>query len=380
MKKALYYLAAAFVAFVGLQACDTEPQALDLQPAYEYTDAYYKALRAYKESDHSICYLWFANYEEACPGSRFMGLPDSVDVVSLWGGIPKSDVLREEMYEMRRLKGTRLVGVKIVRLAPSNTNYYNYLTWAKDAEIPSFMEAYKAAYDETYNAAIAAGDKDDIAASKAETAGRAAGCNALRADMSANPTRTLVSGEEGADNAVYEYPEWCRYAGDNLLNEIKEYDLDGYDLDYEPEGDALSGNTFLTFVQYLSQFIGPKSPNPRTLLCVDAPGGAPGMCAPYADYSINQSYGSVPSESSFNQGDWRNDQLIFCENIGDSWKTGGVMEQIAAFQPSRGGRKGGFGAFHNQRDYAITAVGGDKETPYGHLRRAIQLQNPAVTK
>ena len=72
--------------------------------------------------------------------------------------------------------------------------------------------------------------------------------------------------------------------------------------------------------------------------------------------------------------------MIFCENIGDSWKTGGVMEQIAAFQPSRGGRKGGFGAFHNQRDYAITAVGGDKETPYGHLRRAIQLQNPAVTK
>ena len=63
-----------------------------------------------------------------------------------------------------------------------------------------------------------------------------------------------------------------------------------------------------------------------------------------------------------------------------SSKTGGVMEQIAAFQPSRGGRKGGFGAFHNQRDYAITAVGGDKETPYGHLRRAIQLQNPAVTK
>ena len=32
MKKALYYLAAAFVAVAGLQACDTEPQALDLQP------------------------------------------------------------------------------------------------------------------------------------------------------------------------------------------------------------------------------------------------------------------------------------------------------------------------------------------------------------
>ena len=379
MKKVLTYFAIVFAALAGVYACDTEPVALDLQPAYKYTDAYYAALRAYKESDHSICYLWFANYEEACPGSRFMGLPDSVDIVSLWGGIPKSETLREEMYEMRRLKGTRLVGVKIVRLAPSNTNYNNYLSWAKSAEIPSFMEAYKARYEEVYAEQKAAGANDDIAASTAENEGLNAGRLALRSDMSAHPTRTLVSGEEDSDNAVYEYPEWCVYAGNNLLQEIEEYELDGYDLDYEPEGDALSGTTFLTFVQYLSQFIGPKSPNPRTLLCVDAPGGAPSDCAPYADYSIDQSYGRVPTDSNFG-GAWRNDQKIFCENIGDNWKTGGVMEAIAAFQPSKGGRKGGFGAFHNQRDYAITAVGGDKELPYGHLRRAIQLQNPAVTK
>ena len=56
------------------------------------------------------------------------------------------------------------------------------------------------------------------------------------------------------------------------------------------------------------------------------------------------------------------------------------MEQQAAVQPSSGGRKGGFGAFHGQRDYNTNDSGADKEMPYGHLRRAIQLQNPAIIK
>ncbi len=357
-----------------------KPEALDLQPAYEYTDAYYEALRAYKKSDHSICYLWFADYGvPTSPAYRFAGIPDSVDVVSLWGGIPKEGTLdRKEMYEMRDKKGTKIVGVKIIRLA-----HRTYLpSWALEIEVPAYMngfggqKGYTETYKETYDARIAAGDTETIAAAAAESAARMAGTVSLIADMGANPSRKLKEGST-EENPVWEYPEWCEYAAGSILKEISDNALDGYDLDYEPEGDALSGECMRTFIQYLAEHIGPASPNPETILAVDGnqpPVGTEELCS----YWIAQSYGSTLGDGNFNRGNWKNSQLIFTENIGDYWSTGGRMEQQAAFQPSTGGRKGGFGAFHGQRDYNTTDSGADKETPYGHLRRAIQLQNPAV--
>ena len=357
-----------------------KPEALDLQPAYEYTDAYYEALRAYKKSDHSICYLWFADYGvPTSPAYRFAGIPDSVDVVSLWGGIPKEGTLdRKEMYEMREKKGTKIVSVKIIRLA--HTTYLP--SWALEIQVPAYMngfdgqKGYNDTYKETYEARIEAGDTEMIAAAAAESAARMAGTRALIADMNANPSRTLKEGST-EENPEYEYPEWCVYAAGSLLKEIWDNDLDGYDLDYEPEGDALSGEKMRTFLQYLAQYIGPASPNPDMILAVDGnqpPSGTEELCT----YWIAQSYGQRLSDGNFNRSGWKNSQLIFTENIGDYWSTGGNMEQQAAFQPSTGGRKGGFGAFHGQRDYNTTDSGADKETPYGHLRRAIQLQNPAV--
>lgn len=372
---------ASVLAFGAALSC-TKEEALNLQPEYKYTDAYYEALRAYKKSDHSICYLWFADY--GVPSSlayRFAGIPDSVDVVSLWGGIPKEGTLdRKEMYEMREKKGTKIVGVKIIRLA--HTSYLP--SWALDIQVPSYMngygdlKGYNDTYKETYDARIEAGDSESIAAAAAESAARMAGTKALIEDMRENPSRTLKEGST-EENPEWEYPEWCVYAAGSIIKEIQDNDLDGYDLDYEPEGDALSGEKLSTFIYYLAQYIGPMSPNPETILAVD--GNSPDTkVAPYCTYYISQSYGSSIGESSFNRSGWKNSQLIFTENIGDNWKTGGVMEQQAAFQPSTGGRKGGFGAFHGQRDYNTSDSGADKDTPYGHLRRAIQLQNPAVTK
>ena len=381
MKKSSIILAAALV--FGVVFSCTKPEALNLQPEYKYTDAYYEALRAYKKSDHSICYLWFADYGvPSSPAYRFAGIPDSVDVVSLWGGIPKEGTLdRKEMYEMREKKGTKLVAVKIIRLA--HTTYLP--DWALKIQIPSYMNGfdthagYNSTYETTFAERLAAGDTEVVAAAAAESAARMSGTRALIADMSANQHRTLISGTEGEADAVYEYPEWCVYAAEDLLDEIREHDLDGYDLDYEPEGDALSGECMRTFLQYLSQFIGPASPNPEMILAVDGnqpPAGTEELCT----YWIAQSYGQTLSDSRFNREGWKNSQLIFTENIGDYWSTGGNMLQQAAFQPSTGGRKGGFGAFHGQRDYNTTDSGANKDMPYGHLRKAIQLQNPAVTK
>lgn len=378
MNKSSILLAAALV-FGAVFSC-TKPEALDLQPAYQYTDAYYEALRAYKKSDHSICYLWFADYGvPTSPAYRFAGIPDSVDVVSLWGGIPKEGTLdRKEMYEMREKKGTKIVGVKIIRLA-----HTTYLPgWARDIEIPTYMNGYGdnvgylETYETTYAARIEAGDSEAVAAAAAESAAHLAGTKALIADMNANPSRTLKEGST-EENPEWVYPEWCVLAAESIMDEVREHNLDGYDLDFEPEGDALDGAKMTTFLQYLSQYLGPASPNPETILAVDGsqpPTGTEELCT----YWIAQSYGQTLSDSRFNKAGWKNSQLIFTENIGDYWDNGGNMLQQAAFQPSTGGRKGGFGAFHGQRDYNTTDSGADKDTPYGHLRRAIQLQNPAV--
>ncbi len=379
MKKSI--IISALVLILGAAFSCTEPEALNLQPEYKYTDAYYEALRAYKKSDHSICYLWFADYGvPSSPAYRFAGIPDSVDVVSLWGGIPKEGTLdRKEMYEMREKKGTKIVGVKIIRLA--HTTYLP--DWALNIEVPTYMNGYEdnkgytETYQLTYDERIAAGDSETIAAAAAESAARMAGTVALIADMNANPSRILKEGTT-EENPEWVYPEWCIYAAESIMDEIRENDLDGYDLDYEPEGDALSGEKMRTFLQYLSQYIGPASPNPEMILAVDGnqpPTGTEELCT----YWIAQSYGQKLSDSRFNKEGWKNSQLIFTENIGDYWSTGGNMLQQAAFQPSTGGRKGGFGAFHGQRDYNTTDSGADKDTPYGHLRKAIQLQNPAVT-
>ena len=177
MNKSSILLAAALV-FGAVFSC-TKPEALNLQPAYQYTDAYYEALRAYKKSDHSICYLWFADYGvPTSPAYRFAGIPDSVDVVSLWGGIPKEGTLdRKEMYEMREKKGTKIVGVKIIRLA-----HTTYLPgWARDIEIPTYMNGYGdnvgylETYEATYAARIEAGDSEAVAAAAAESAASASG-------------------------------------------------------------------------------------------------------------------------------------------------------------------------------------------------------------
>lgn len=416
MRKAYYYIAASLIALAGVTSCDTDIEPLDIQPAYEYTDAYYAALRAYKESDHSICYIWFADYTPsatqlpASPAFRFSAIPDSVDVVSLWGGIPNPGTPNDvEMRTMREVKGTKIVGVKIIRLA--HTRYLP--SWPKEALVPAFYggafeEDYSGTYESgdydvdyinshrpsgdplvvgysdtfktVYEEQIAEGASEEAATKAAETAAFSAGTNALIRDMQLHPG-TPSDGEAKYNESGYTYPSWCQAAGSSIMKEIRDYDLDGYDLDYEPEGDALSGACMTTFVYYLSQFIGPGSPNKNTILAVD--GNSPGTeVAPLCTYWIAQSYGQRLSENNFNKAGWENSQLIFTENIGDYYRTGGNMEQQAAFQPSRGGRKGGFGAFHAQRDYNTTESGttDGKTMPYGHLRRAIQLQNPSVTR
>ena len=57
-----------------------------LFPESIVSDEYYAALRAYKQTDHQVAFGWFGGWsgEGAYMKSSLAGIPDSVDIVSIW--------------------------------------------------------------------------------------------------------------------------------------------------------------------------------------------------------------------------------------------------------------------------------------------------------
>lgn len=310
-------------------SCDTDVENATVVAPTTYGPQYYKNLRDYKKSDHSIAWGWFADYTQSTSlATRFLGLPDSLDICSLWGGIPSDDsthvdthylpeVYREMKY-IQEVKGTKLVVPSIIRIR-TRPEFYDSI-WVKLNDPQAAMRAY----------------------------------------------------------------------AQNLLRPIFENGLDGIDMDYEPEGDPLSGSNLDYFVEYVGQFVGPMaSPdstftypdgftikgNPNMLLCIDYYQSAPGSNTnKFTNWYVNQTYGGSPGRVPFSG--CPTEKVVYTENVGDNWKAAecGQLLNYARYQPSTG-RKGGFGAFFMHRDYINTGYGCSN---YANLRHGIQIQNPAI--
>ena len=344
-------------------------------------ETYYQNLREWKKAAfdkdgiaaRSISYIFFADYGSMA--FRFADIPDSEDVINLWGGVPKFGSLDyQEMKACQEVKGMKLVGCRITRLLENNS-------WVMEAEVPSFMKAYeKYKYDNMGRVISGKMTEQEL-----ESAARDAGSAACAADAAAHKTVD----EEG------NYPEWVIYAAKPILDEIEKYGLDGYDLDYEPMGSGEpfnDGTCFATFVKYLAQFIGPKSANPETLLIIDRNSGAGSAeFAPLCNFWVYQKYGGLGGASQATQSDfgsnlnresgWVPAQIIVTENVGDTYGNGcGVLEQMAGYQPStcgqQYGHKGGFASFHGQRDWRLEAEGAEKgkKLRYQHHIMGIRAQ------
>lgn len=310
-------------------SCDTDVENATVVAPTTYGPQYYKNLRDYKKSDHSIAWGWFADYTQSTSlATRFLGLPDSLDICSLWGGIPSDDsthvdthylpeVYREMKY-VQEVKGTRLVVPTIIRIR-TRPEFYDSI-WVKQNDPQAAMRAY----------------------------------------------------------------------AQDLLRPIFENGLDGIDMDYEPEGDPLSGGNLDYFVEYVGQFVGPMaSPdstftypdgftikgNPNMLLCIDYYGSAPsGNTNKFTNWYVNQTYGGSPGRVPFSG--CPTEKVVYTENVGDNWKAAecGQLLNYSRYQPSTG-RKGGFGAFFMHRDYINTGYGCSN---YANMRHGIQIQNPAI--
>ena len=76
-----------FVLAMVMVACDTEIENISLQVPVVKDAQYYENLRAYKKSDHQLAFGWFGGWKAAgtSPVKYLRNLPDSVDVVSIWG-------------------------------------------------------------------------------------------------------------------------------------------------------------------------------------------------------------------------------------------------------------------------------------------------------
>lgn len=331
------------LAAIFMAGC-TKTEKVDVQAPIVRDDAYYQALKEYKRSDHAIAYGFYAGYtSDSSPsmGLHFTGLPDSLDIVSLWSQIPSDNPeytetseynerylpnAYREMHETRDLKGTRFVMCRICRIEGTGFSL------------------------------------DD-------------------------------AGIEG-------YATW-------LARCVLRNDLDGLDLDYEPEGDWLSGENFTKFIQVLSRYFGPQSGTDKLLIVDFYNELPPAETEPYVDYYVRQCYTCSSAnrlQTLYDQmSDWcPPSKFVAIEQMGWYWETGGVafteadgntldswgnplysVIGMARWNPEQG-RKGGFGGYYFEYEYnttrpANTSIGDTESSaiPYYSIRRGIQEQNPA---
>lgn len=394
--KNTWILAAALLVSIGFASCEswveTEPKKIFGDTAENTKSAeYYANLRAYKKSDHALAFGWlgWSGAPSAELNNSFTGLPDSMDLISLWSG-PGGE-MTPEMLEDRRI-AQELKGTKIL--------------------ICTFIQ------DVGQSCTPPEHSKDVVGvAGQKEYWG-------------------WVDGDDEAIKASLK-----RYAK-GLADKIIDEGWDGLDIDFEPTIDGYSGtlddyvrNGDRIYVRWLldelSTFLGPQSGSGK-LLCIDGQiDKIPKGIAHYLDYYIRQTYtqGSPPysmsayaSDSKLNNDlsstinylkdeangiteEYITNRYITTENLeygpiggrgGWYWqfldaskntsnpsadggnvntKTAPIAEYPslrghALWQPSNGFRKGGFGGYHFES--------GRPGTPsYKWMRQAIQDQNPA---
>lgn len=366
MKKNKIWAFVAALAIVPFAACSdwTEIEAERLTD-YDNTevarpDSYYKALREWKKSDHAISFGWFSGWGEhsASTTNMLAGIPDSMDVVSLWGNW--SNLTEERKQDLKHVQQTK--GTKIVFCSFTQTVGQNFTPEEHNATVED-RHAFWGWVD---------GDEEAIAA-------------AIR-----------------------------KYAG-AIIDTLNKYGYDGFDIDFEPHygysGELASYNDRMhILISELGKHIGPKSPNPGKLLIVDGePQSLDAETGEYISYFVIQAYSGTSGDTSL----WYNsdanlnarlqqgiakfgallgeetvtNRYVMTENLESALDClkGGYryydalgnlasypsLVGMAMWEPENGYRKGGFGAY--QFGYEAS-----NSPSYKWMRTAIQAANPAV--
>ena len=378
-------LAVSALALTTLASCskwtDMEIQHPEDLTQPNHSEAYYKALRDYKNSDHQIAFSYYSAWTGVGTNmqSSLMGLPDSVDLVSLWGGWKNpTEAQLKDLRDAQQKKGLKaMICFLVLDMGGGIT--------------PDPTEAEKAA--------LKSGEK-------------------WTHKYWGWSTEQTAEGKAARRAAVVKY-------ANAICDLIDKYGYDGFDIDAEPSyihpfntdyelwrTDVENGvPTLMTlFIETLGKRIGPMAETEagrKKVLAVDGqPDAVPPTHAKYFNYFIIQAYNDeISYQNTHFQGALRafKDVLtveeickksVFVVNFEAGATKGGEKGQgqilnFALQNPVVDGvtyRKGGVGAFRVDLEYAVTTpdvVNGIDMKPvkglsYPWLRRAIQLMNPQI--
>jgi hypothetical protein len=313
-----------------LQACSKQnnPEPLDfkgLNPIV-HSEEYYANLRAYKKSDHAVAFGWWGSSGstllKADMRYRHEGLPDSMDIISLWGGIPSGDAF-EEMQSVRKKKGTR------------------YVMCAFGGAVDGRMKSH---FPDLYKTDIMAAI-DSVAKSIAD-----------EIDSRQIDGFDLDYEPHYGDGGIFGHGGGGTDAG----------------------GDVYTQRLF----KALSKYLGPLSGTGK-LLIIDGE-YEPGIES-QINYAVSQAYNTHSFSALQGNANYAKNlpskKLIVTENMQDNGGFGagfiyngvniGSVTGMAMWNPTQG-RKGGFGGFIIESDYESKPA-----STYYYIRRGIQIQNPA---
>lgn len=287
MKKILYYISAGFLS-VLLPSCSdwVKPEARNYEPVgvegSDKGDEYYAELRAWKEAGRvvdsdgkparPVTFGWFSDWTGVGTNmsNQLMGLPDSVDFVSMWGNWHSlSPEKKEDLRKVREIKGTKVLMCFIIDNIGAQTT-------------PQEVEQNLTVDGVKYNTRE----------------------EALAAFWGWYEAKGITYGTSSMDEAIRKYAR-------SILDTIRVYDWDGFDLDLEPHygspGNIASYPDRLSILlDEFSKELGPKSGTGK-MLCVD---GEPAFLnaedGRLLDYFIIQAYNDTYNAAT----DSRLDDLI----------------------------------------------------------------------
>lgn len=97
-------------------SCENDPEKLEIVKPYPKSDQYYANLREYKASEHEIIFGWFGFWSgTGASASNYMkSLPDSVDMVGLWGGWHSiTEAQRVDMVDSQQKRGLKVIATSL---------------------------------------------------------------------------------------------------------------------------------------------------------------------------------------------------------------------------------------------------------------------------
>lgn len=372
MKNVIKIFAMTLLGAAALASCSdwTDAEALEYESSMtesKHGEAYYANLRAYKaEPNHPKAFAWYSDWTGVGADMRgqLMGMPDSMDFVSMWGNwYGLSEEKKEDLRKVQQIKGTRVLMCFIVdNIGVQTTPPEVRSTWTVDGV-------------------------------KYNSEGEALGAFWGWYQQGANGVQYGDTSAEGREKAIRKY-------ANSIVDTINKYGWDGFDYDLEPNygtpgSIASHADRNTIFLDELSKHFGPKSGTNRLLVVDGEPDKLAAECGEMLDYFLLQAYndstiGSIDNRLNtlFNKyGSVMSREeivrkTILTVNFESYASTGGGnftdrngksmfrLKGYATYTYAGVDAKiGGFGSFR---------MGFDYDNNYGYVREAIQAANPAI--